>query len=166
MLKIKCVIFSPLVKWRKRNSGWNKRNCWIEITCFQHKWKSSLKESSTLKDKTMEPSLNTWGHILGKKSASRHPQAGPLQAMRLCTKVAVGWPGSYPPLSFGPCLRLICTHSMEELRHSFTHFQAVRMLVVPPWFTSDPPIAIPSGHPDVPWRAWVLGSTKLSQASL
>lgn len=29
--------------------------------------------------------------------------------MRLCTKVAVGWPGSCPPLSFIPYLRLTCT---------------------------------------------------------
>lgn len=29
--------------------------------------------------------------------------------MRLCTKVAVGWPGSCPPSSFILCLRLTCT---------------------------------------------------------
>lgn len=68
----------------------------------------------------------------------------------------------YPPLSFGPCLRPICTHSPRRTqgKASHLHFQAVRDAVVP-LSTSDPPIAILSGHPDVPWRGMGIGFNQI-----
>lgn len=56
----------------------------------------------------MEPSLNTWGHILGKKSASRHPHRLAPTGDEIVHKGG-GGVARLPTclsLSFGPCLCL------------------------------------------------------------
>lgn len=99
----------------------------------------------------MEPSLNTWGHILGKKSASRHPHRLAPTGDEIVHK---GGGGVARLLSTSVFWSLSEAHLhtlTEEFKvQLYLHFQAVRDACGAPWFTSDPPIAILSGHPDVP----------------